>query len=42
MIARVAAVAALAGAVVLVALLVLGSGPDYTLQRASSRTPAAW
>ena len=32
MIARVAAVASLAGAVILVALLLLGNGPDYTLQ----------
>jgi phospholipid/cholesterol/gamma-HCH transport system substrate-binding protein len=32
MIARVAAVASLAGAVVLVALLLLGSGPDYILR----------
>jgi phospholipid/cholesterol/gamma-HCH transport system substrate-binding protein len=32
MIARVAAVASLAGAVILVVLLLLGSGPDYTLR----------
>ena len=32
MIARVAAVASLAGAVILVALLLLGNGPDYTLR----------
>ncbi len=41
MIARVAAVASLAGAVILVVLLLLGNGPDYTLRR-NSRTPGAW
>ena len=41
MIARVAAVASLAGAVILVVLLLLGNGPDYTL-RAEFQDSGAW